>query len=38
MINAQNPGLTFGELSKRVALGWKSLPDEERQVCSIIPS
>ncbi len=32
-INAENPGLTFGELSKRVALGWKTLSDEEKQVC-----
>lgn len=30
-INAENPGLSFGELSKRVSADWKLLTDEQRK-------
>lgn len=31
-INAEQPGLDFGELSKRLAEVWKSLPEKDKQV------
>ncbi|XP_036445325.1 HMG domain-containing protein 4a isoform X1 [Colossoma macropomum] len=31
-INAEQPGLVFGELSKRLAEIWKQLPEKEKQV------
>ncbi|XP_076853332.1 HMG domain-containing protein 4a [Brachyhypopomus gauderio] len=31
-INAEQPGLVFGELSKKLAEVWKQLPDKDKQV------
>jgi hypothetical protein len=31
-ISAENPGLSFGELSKRVSADWKQLSEDQRKV------
>lgn len=31
-INAETPGLSFGDISKRVSADWKQLTDEQRKV------